>query len=179
MRTALILVLLMSISSLLAQSNFPSEWIGKYEGEMLLNSANRPSSIVKVELDVHEVEKDSSWTYTMQYHSEQFGEMTKDYRIVRVKKGDSVNYVLDELNGIVMELTYMNNCFYGNYEVMSMIYSTTLRKVDSETIVFELFAGSMSQPKITYADNEEGKDPIEAKSYKPMIAQSVVLRRTN
>lgn len=179
MRFAIIFLLCICADFSNAQSSFPSDWIGLYEGEMILNSANRPSTTVKVELDVHEVEKDSVWTYTMQYHSEQFGEMTKDYRIARVRKSDSVNYILDELNGIIMELTYMNGCFYGNYEVMGMLYSTTLRMSDENTIFFELYAGSMSQPKITYAENEEGKDPIEAKSYKSMIAQSVVLKRKN
>lgn len=179
MRYLVISFCVLSLNFVGAQTTFPKNWVGQYEGEMILNSAGRPSSRVSVELDLHEVEKDSVWTYTMKYNSEKFGEMTKDYRIARVIKGDSVHFVLDELNGIIMELTFMNNCFYGNYEVMGTLYSTTLRKTNDDNIIFELFAGSMAQPKITYADNEEGKDPIEAKSYKSMIAQSVVLSRKN
>lgn len=161
----------------LAQGQFPGDWIGKYRGEMILSNTDRPSSTVNVELDLQEVEKDSVWTYTMAYHSEKFGEMTKDYRIVRVKKDDPVHYLLDEQNGIVMELSYMNDCFFGMYEVMGTIYSSTIRMKEKDQLFFELYASPMSQPKVTYAENEEGKDPIEAKSYKPRIVQSVQLDR--
>jgi len=157
-----------------AQSSFPDQWIGEYEGEMIIASAGRPNDTVPLDFQLLEIVPDSIWSYVMNYHSAKWGEITKDYRYVRAKKGDDINFIFDEQNGIVMELTFMNDCFYGMYDVSDMIFINSFRK-QGDALFFELFAGPSTHPKITSAT--EGDEVFEAKSYKPTLVQSVVLTR--
>lgn len=157
-----------------AQSSFPNQWIGEYEGDMIIASAGRPNDTVPLDFQLLEIIPDSVWSYVMIYHSTKWGEITKDYRYVRSKKGDDINFIFDEHNGIVMELTFMNDCFYGMYEVSEMIFINSFRK-QGDALFFELFAGPSSNPKITSA--QEGDEVYEAKSFKPTLVQSVVLTR--
>ncbi len=166
-------LILLSCSAIAQQ--FPQGWTGKYTGKMILGNAGRQNDTIPCDFALLEVEKDSVWTYTMTYYSERFGDITKDYRIVRKAKGDSVNFVLDELNGILMDLTLLNNCFYGMYDVMDMRYISTIRLHGTKNLIIELFAASGENPLITKA--VEGEDEIEAKSYKSLLHQTVLLTR--
>ena len=170
---------LLSGVSLSAQSStFPASWLGEYSGNMILAFAERPNDTIPVIFEIKELEKDSIWTYKMTYNSAKYGVIVKDYRIVAATKGNQSNYFLDELNGILMELTLMNNCFYGVYEVMGDLYTSTFRLKDDD-FFFELFMSHMENPKISYTEANEDTPAIEAKSMKPVLVQSASLKRTN
>ena len=162
-----------------AQSSFPDKWVGEYAGNMIIANRNAPNDTIPVDFKLQELIKDSVWTYRMEYHSARFGEIVKDYRIVAIERGNKVDFLLDELNGIVMEQTIMNDCMYGMYEVMGTIYTVTLR-LHYSGLMMELYGSPTENPKITFSisDNEE-ESGIEAKSYKPGLVQSVFLKRIN
>lgn len=151
---------------------FPKDWVGNYSGEMILSFAQRADDTLKVDFIMQEKEEDSLWTYTMIYHSEKYGEITKDYLIRAKRKGEKKDFELDEQNGIIMELTFMNNCFYGMYQVMGDIYSSTLKHF-GDHIYFDLYAVPVKDPISSKAESEE--QSIEALSYKPKLSQSVLL----
>lgn len=157
-----------------AQNTFPEGWVGEYEGILLITIDRGVVDSIPVDFVMKELEKDSIWTYTMSYHSARYGELVKDYRYVRVRKDDPNHYLFDELNGIVMELTLMNDCFYGMYEVSELFFINTLRK-EGDGLYFELTMSPVGNPKESAAQ-EEG-ETFEAKSYKPNQVQSVHLRR--
>lgn len=158
----------------LAQNTFPEGWVGEYEGTLLITIDRGVVDSIPVDFVMKELEKDSIWTYTMSYHSPRYGEMVKDYRYVRVRKDDPNNYLFDELNGIVMELTLMNDCFYGMYELSDLFFINTLRK-EGDGLYFELTMSPATNPKLSAAE-EEG-EVFEASSYKPNQVQSVHLKR--
>lgn len=161
---------------------FPEDWEGDYSGQMILGNVHSPNDTVDVLFNIHEVIKDSVWTYKMTYHSKRYRKIVKDYIIKRERKGDQVNYILDELDGIEIEMSYMNGCFYNIFEVMDQLYISTMRLSDSD-IHFELFAASFTKTKTTTLkeeekeESEEKKDPITVNSYKPLLHQSVYLKR--
>lgn len=165
----------MLFQSLAFGQEFPSGWIGNYTGDMIIGSTSRPNDTLSVEFILQEVEKDSAWTYTMTYHSDRLGDITKDYMIVSSKKGDTINYLLDELNGIVMELSLLNNCFYGMYDVQGQRYIFTLRRLNQNELFFELFVSGDTPPYVTTAE-EDGEEFV-ASSYKTVMHQSVHLKR--
>ena len=171
----LLVVLCFIGAPLRAQSTFPDGWIGEYEGTLLITIDQGIMDSIPVDFTMKEVEKDSIWTYTMSYHSPRYGELVKDYRYVRVRKNDPNNYLFDELNGIVMELTLMNDCFFGMYEVSDIYFINTLRKEGKDGLYFELTMSPATNPKISAAD--EGGEVFEAKSYKPNQIQTVHLSR--
>ncbi len=174
MKYLLIGIMSMFLWSATAQS-FPKEWIGNYHGEMLIGFENRSGDTLEVDFGLQEIVKDSSWTYKMTYHSQKFGEIVKDY-IIR-KTGDSESgYVLDEQDGILIEMTLMDNCFYSSFEVLESIYTTTLYKRGGD-LFFDLIVVSANPTKETVSKDDEDGNSFQVKSYKPTLHQSVYLKR--
>lgn len=153
---------------------FPEDWLGSYKGDMLIANMGLPTDTIPVEYEMVTLEEDSIWSYKMTFFSEKCGTIVKDYRIVATSKIDQQNYFLDENNGIVMEISLMDGTFYGMYEVMDMIYISTMRYTDGN-IYYDLFAAPMADPMVTAT---EGEDSIEATSYGPSLHQTALFIRT-
>ena len=168
-----ILILLISGPTSLNAQSFPEDWIGSYKGTMDMNYTSGYSNRVPVTFTLKTVEPDSVWTYIMEYQMTDTTTMSKDYVIRALSKGDSVNFILDESGGIELEMTYFNNTFYGLFDVLDQLYSTTLSH-RGDGIYFDLFSASLS--KVTRMDSE----PVEGEvynigSYKVLLHQSVYL----
>lgn len=177
MKTILVALSVFVLSFHGMTQEFPSGWIGNYQGVMQIGSVTGMNDSIPVDFIMKEVELDSIWTYTMQYHSARFGEVSKDYRIVRKKKGDSVNFLFDELNGILMEMSLLNNCLYGMYDVDGQSYISTMRPT-VEGLFIELIIIPRNEPLVTKAaSEEETEEEFIAESFKPFMHQSVHLKR--
>lgn len=149
-------------------------WLGDYEGKMILGYSNGKVDSVDIEFSFKELVNDTIWSHKMIYKSEKWGEITKDYYIRSIRKSDTINFILDERNGIELQATLMNNCFYEFYNVMGSYYATTLRK-EGEKLIFDLF----SAPENSLKENEvEGDDgPIKVGSIKTKLHQTAILYR--
>ena len=144
---------------------------------MHLNSLNAPKDSVVVTLEIVELIKDSAWTYTMGYKSEKFGNILKDYQILKSSKENKTEYLMDEKNGILIEMTFFDDTFYEYFEVENMIYSTRLSKRQNN-IEFEI-AGAQNEAtktSLSAPQDEEEFTQFEVKSYKPLFAQKVLLK---
>jgi hypothetical protein len=175
LKKLLIFFLLIHVFELASQSSFPENWMGDYSGKMTLGYLDRPGDELTVELSIQEVIPDSVWTHKMIYRSERFGDITKDYLIRAQKKGEKQRFVLDEQNGIGMDLSLMGNCFYGFYSVMGTTYINTLRLNDDGTLLFDLFAGDESTKKTDKLDDDG--EPFEVNSYTIALHQTVLLSK--
>ena len=173
-RFALLFVSIFSAWTVSAQS-FPQDWEGIYEGEMVIGFTDRPSDSVDVLFELQTIEKDSSWTYRMTYTSARYGVIVKDY-IIRRDGNNPANYLLDEQDGILIEMSLMNGCFYDLFEVEGQLYSTTMCMTGG-TIRFDLFVSSLTTPLITDSVEDDEGNTYQVKSYKPMQHQTVVLTR--
>jgi hypothetical protein len=111
----------------------------------------------------------------MTYHSAKYGEIVKDY-IIR-KTGDAKSeYILDELDGILIEMTLMDNCFYSSFEVLGNLYMTTLYK-RGDDLFFDLVVVSIEPTKESTSEEDEEGNSFQVSSYKPTLHQSVYLKR--
>ena len=139
---------------------------------MILSSVSSPSDSIDVSLEIKTVHTDSVWTYKMHYVSQRIGKIEKNYFIVR-KNGQ---YLMDEGNGILIEMSYMNNAFYEFYTVEGMIFSTIMRK-SGQDIYFEIF-GANEKPTLLSESTSEGENNTQYKvnSLKPTFVQSVLLK---
>lgn len=173
MRTLLVFIFFPFV---VVSQNDINDWIGDYSGELILGFANRPNDTIPVKFEMHEIVKDSAWTYRMHYDSKVYGKMTKDYVIRAKKLGESKHFLLDELNGIIMEMTMMNNCLYGMYEVADNIFVSTIRGVDKNLLI-DLICAPLKNPSVTSTEVSEEGDKIDAISYKPTLHQTVLLRK--
>ncbi|MDG1330771.1 MAG: hypothetical protein P8P74_00460 [Crocinitomicaceae bacterium] len=174
--TLICILSLWAICPMFAQSIL-ADWEGVYEGEMIIGNTVRPNDSVKVSFELTPLEVDSTWTYRMTYHSDKFGKIVKDYQLTRV--GDSkTDFLLDEKDGIIIEMSLMNNCFYSMFEVMDNLYSTSLRK-SGDKLHFDLFSSNMKEGKITKNEADKPDDIFEVASYKPGLHQTITFTRTS
>jgi len=172
-----LLFLLLPFSSLCQE--FPKNWEGSYEGNLIIGVAHRPNDTVGVLFEMQPIIADSVWSYKTTFNSKRYGLIVKDYLLVRNAAGNSIDFVLDEQNGILMEMTYLNGTLYGMYEVLGQLYITTGRMIDGQ-LYLDLFAAGMKTPLITHSQDDpetEAADSIEAKSYKPLLHQTSLLTR--
>ena len=172
MRGIFLIFCLISFSGI--SQEFPKDWLGSYKGDMLIANMGRPTDTIPVEYEMVTLEADSIWSYKMTFYSEKYGTIVKDYKIVATSKDDKNNFLLDENNGIVMEISLMDGTFYGMYDVMDMMFITTMKYMDGN-IYYDLFAAPTADPMITAT---EGEESIEAKSYAPSLHQTALFIRT-
>lgn len=172
------LISLLSLFNGSSQEFNPNLWIGNYAGIMHVTSSNSLKNEVAVEFEFKEVKKDSVWTYSMCYKSDKYGEMIKDYRIIQPADSLPNNFKLDELNGIIIDLTYFNNSFFSLFEVLGTIHTCSM-SLEKDIIRFEMFGGNLFNPTIITNSIPEGDDneTYKVTSYKPSYNQKVYLKR--
>ena len=169
---------LLSLLNGSSQEFNPSLWIGKYAGIMQITSTTGMNKEVAVEFEFKEVTKDTVWTYRMCYKNEKYGEMIKDYRIIQPADSIQNNFKLDELNGIIIDLTFFNNSFFSLFEVLGTIHTCSM-SLEKDIIRFEMFGGNLFNPTIITNSIPEGDDneTYKVTSYKPSYNQKVYLKR--
>ena len=171
MKSVLVVFIILSKASFAQE--FPADWLGSYSGKMLIANLGGSTDTIDADYEISTIEIDSVWSYKMTFYSNQYGTIIKDYRIVAKSKNNNENYFLDENNGIVMELTFMDGTFYGMYEVLDMIFVTSMRYTKEGNIYYDLFASPMSNPTITATKGEES---IKATSYTTTLHQTALFK---
>lgn len=186
MRHYLLLFLLtLTLTILHAQDPAPARkalttWQGNYHGTMTISSLRQPPSPVAVTLELHPLPNDTTgWVYRLTFDSEQYGKTVKDYRLYAKSPADTVNYLLDERNGITMPQTLLNDCLYGMYNVMGTTYVSTLRRLPDGELLWDLFGAKQeveSTSRIPAGNGKEEED-IVVEAFRPNFQQTVFLRR--
>ena len=171
-------------TSYLAQKFIPEEWFGNYAGTMYLSSGTEgEQQEIQVGFEFKEVVKDSSWTYIMTYKSPELGELTKNYLICKPFGSAASYFILDELDGTKIDLSYRNNAFVSFFEVDGMFHASSLSKISKNTLRFELYGSFSSQPtNVTNAelidDLGNNNGTITVASFNPIYCQTVSLKKT-
>jgi hypothetical protein len=157
-----------------AQSAFPQDWIGDYSGVVTTEELGPYlSNQIAVELSIQELIPDSVWTHKLTYIGEFNTRVTQDC-IIRIKqKGQKIRYILDYQNGITMELSLMDNCFYGFYSVEMNSYSRTLRLNSDGTLFWDFFGADLNTQKTDSIDDEGEK--IEVHSFRVISHETALL----
>jgi hypothetical protein len=146
------------------------DFIGKYTGEMqLINQDKNSYNTVLVSLDIHEIKKDSAWSYIMTYNSQEYGSMTKNYEIQLTKEG---KFQIDEKNGIVILMSFIDGCLYEFFESEEMFFNVTMRK-KKKNILFELTGSPKWNKREVFLATEA---PLAITSYGTTIVQKATLK---
>lgn len=144
---------------------------------MIIGSIERPDDSVHVEFDLHEIEKDSSWSYLMTFKSPKYGDIIKDYVIRKAENGQSKSFILDEKDGIIIDLSLFGNTFYSVFELHETRYISTLSRT-SDGIYFHLFVAPNAHPRITSPEtNDDDSNGIEVRSYSTTMHQTAILKK--
>lgn len=121
---ALALIIFISITTvgqIDSASHFPQDFFGIYKGILHINSEN---GIKEIPIEFHMQATDSikQFTYTLVYGE---GDTRQERKYtLKEKDKDSGIYVVDENNGIVLDIKVVNNCMYTLFEVNGSLLTT-------------------------------------------------------
>jgi hypothetical protein len=158
------------------------DWCGNYSGKMLLSSGYTGEQIeIDVAFEFKEIVKDSSWTYIMTYTDEKNDKLTKTYRIIKPENSPVSKFILDELDGTLIDMSYRNKSFLSFFEVEGMFHSSSLSLINKNTLRFEIYGSFSREPsRVTEAmmyEESETKGTLTVASFCPAYSQTVFLKR--
>lgn len=145
--------------------NFPTSWVGKWSGKMLIYAQGATKDSLDVEMTINPAEEPNSWRWKTVYLSPK-NPITKDYPL---KTADATkgHYWLDEGDGIVLDAYLLGNKLFHLFGV-SGLYLTATYELQGETLVFEVTSGKWL--------NSTGNDVT---NYSVLNLQRSLLRRAS
>ena len=169
--------ILISFFSAFSQDKFPESWLGIYQGDMYILRANSEKiDTVAVTFEFLATQNAKRWTYRMTYKSPKYGDIVKDYELIKPDSLAKNSYLLDEKDGIYIEDVLIGNTLYSTFSVAGSRLSSTLRK-DGNELFFEIFS---SKDKSTLTSKNKADKPenvLEIESFAPLTTQFVRFKK--
>lgn len=158
----------------------PRSWAGSYQGTMeLYGKEATPFSKVLVRLSIHEIKKDSVWTYYMTYgEKDKPGYLEKKYHIVL----NSGGLALDEGDGIIIPMRLFGDCLIDFYSIedsdnTNSYMSSVLCRQLNGNLEFNLFGGSLTPLNTTQIVEETEASVYSLNTYPVGFDQHAILKR--
>lgn len=172
MRLGLVLLFLMFSVTIMAQKdNFPESWIGTWKGELSWYKTGKAEA-QKVVMTLRIAAGDSAGTYTWALKYGAAGEDNRPY-ILKPKDPAKAHWVIDELNGIILDQFWVGNKFCGAFTVMgNTIVNNYWIENDSMRIQFFSYA---AKPIVTTGQGTEQSPSVD--SYRVGSYQEAILTR--
>lgn len=168
----LLSVLIFLPFSITAQtSDFPGKWIGNWKGELQWFKTGKPEP-QKVNMELRIQPGDSSGNYTWHLIYGSAAEDSRPY-ILKVKDSAAGHWVIDELNGIVLDQFWVGGRFCGAFTVQN---STIISNywTDGDNLLVEFFSAG-AKPLVTTGKGTDDSPKVD--SYKIGSYQKAVLKR--
>ena len=175
-------IILLSLSvnfyaqSTINEGGFPGDWPGTYKGKIYIIKQGKgitDSLDLKFELLPDSVNR---WIYRMSYKGTKYGEIIKDYYLVKPDSLAAGIFLLDEKDGIIIEQTLLGNTFYSSFTVAGNYLSSIMRKTD-DLIEFEVFSSKSKESISTKNQAKPGQIVFEVKSFPPYTTQKAILKK--
>lgn len=172
MRSVTILLsLFISLSAIGQSTNFPQSWAGNWKGELEWYKTGKTDP-QKVNMELRIQPGDSTGNYTWQII---YGSAAEDNRPYLLKAKDAAkgHWVIDELNGIVLDQFLVGNKFCGAFTVMG---NTIINNywMEGDKLMVEFF-NFPAKPITTTGSGTEESPSVD--SYKVSSYQKAVLQR--
>jgi len=153
-----------------AQQSFPQAWEGKWRGQLQwYKTGTAAPQQINMELRIHR-NNDSTWAWQIIY-----GDETKDNRpyLLICKDSTKTHWVIDELNGIVLDQYWLAGKLSGAFTVMN---STIINNywMEDDKLIVEFY--NISAKPITTTGKGTVDSP-KVDSYKVGSYQKAVLRK--
>jgi hypothetical protein len=134
---------------------------------------------VLVRLSIHEIKKDSVWTYYMTYgEKDKPGYLEKKYHIVL----NSGGLALDEGDGIIIPMRLFGDCLIDFYSIedsdnTNSYMSSVLCRQSNGDLEFNLFGGSLTPLNTTQIVEETDATVYALNTYPVGFDQHAILKR--
>jgi hypothetical protein len=118
MRSSVLALLLLIITAVsFAQSTFPENWTGNWKGELRwFKTGTAVPQKVNMELRIQRGDSAGNYTWHIIYGSS--SEDSRPY-VLKAKDAAKGHWVIDELNGIVLDQFWVGNKFCGAFTVQN------------------------------------------------------------
>ena len=164
----LISFLLCMTFGLKAQESPVTPWVGERSGTLEIYNAKGLAQTVHMELNIAQL-SDTSWTWQIVY-GEGEGRQARDYELVKTE-GDG-NYVVDEKNGIKLDLNQINNGFFSFFQVGTSKLLISYELID-DAIHFRTHSANTN----TETKTGEGENVPLVLTWKTATYQRAVLKK--
>lgn len=170
----LLLLTLCSARNAAAQSSasFPKSWEGDWKGELRwYKTGSTEPQTVNMELRIHPGDSINTWSWQIIYGSA--SEDNRPYRLI-MRDSAGIHWVIDELNGIVLDQYWVGNKFSGSFTVMK---STIVNSywMEGEQLFIE-FLSLGAKPLTTTGYGTEESPSVD--SYRVTGYQKAILKRS-
>lgn len=179
MRYSVLLFTIFFYACLMGQSLL-STWTGTYQGTMeLYAKESTPFSTVLVRLSIHEIRKDSVWSYYMIYgEKDKPGYIEKKYQLELKSDG----LTLDEGGGVLIPMRLFGDCLIDFYSIedsdnTNSYMSSVLCRQASGDLEYNLFGGPLEPLKTTQIIEETDATVFGLNTYPVGFDQHVILKR--
>ena len=167
----LITFILVTLPYVYSQNKFPESWLGTYKGDMHILRANSEKiDTVDVIFEFLATKHAKKWTYRMTYKSAKYGDIVKDYELIKPDSLAKNIYLLDEKDGIYIEDVLIGNCLYSVFSVAGNRLSSVLRK-EGDELFFEIFSSKDESTLVSKNKAEKPENVFEVKSFMPYTTQ--------
>jgi hypothetical protein len=172
MKFSLVIAALFFSAPLMAQKDpFPASWLGNWKGELEWYKTGKAEP-QKVNMELRIAAGDSAGNYTWQIIYGAAGEDNRPY-LLKLKDAAKNHWVIDELNGIVLDQFWVGNKFCGAFTVMgNTIVNNYWMEKGSMHVEFFSYA---AKPVATTGKDTEQSPKVD--SYRMGSYQKAVLVR--
>jgi hypothetical protein len=174
MRSTILLTVLVCLSSLAytQSTSFPQNWEGEWKGELQWFKTGSPApQKVNMELKIHPGDSTGIWDWQIIYGSE--NDDDRAYKLIP-KDTAGIHWVIDELNGIVLDQYWVANKFCGAFTVQS---STIINSywMENDKLIVEFYSISSKPVATTGAGTAESPfvDSYKMGSYQKAVLSQV------
>ncbi|WCL80570.1 hypothetical protein PPO43_11385 [Saprospira sp. CCB-QB6] len=154
---------------------FPKDWEGRYEGEMHWYVNGQLRGVIPCR---HEVlpQKSGVWSWKTTYDSTQILPQTvvKDYLLLEDKSQPQGHFILDEQDGILLDMILMGNSFYSQFEVNGSRINT-IDRLEGGLLYKEIVI--TTKDKVRKSSAQTGKKTFEVESANSIIVQKAILKK--
>lgn len=165
------LFLLLACTAFSQKNFFPDDWLGIYSGEMyMLKSGSEKTDTVSLLFEFLETGKPKCWTYRMIYNNPKYGKIVKDYELLRPDSLPEAMFLLDEKDGIKIQMVKMGNSLYSNFSVAGQYLTSVMRK-ENNLLFYEIVLAKSEPSLIAKNYPEDKKETYTVQSYPPYTCQ--------
>ena len=151
-------------------ASFPNDWLGEWEGKLMIYNQKGLASEIDMELHILDMDSVDRWKWVLIYKGEKLDERKYELVAIDTKAG---HYQIDEKNSILLDAYWRDQTLISRFSVDNSLLLVNYH-FEKEQIRFEIFAGGMTTAVQT---GKEVKEIDEIKSFPVGVMQKATLKQ--
>lgn len=155
---------------------FPEDWVGIYKGDLQW-FAGKNSILIPITIEIKAIDSlENAYLWRSTYDStERFPMVVKDYILVHPDTLPEGHFLIDEKNGIYLDMILIDNSFYSCFEVNKTLLLSIDRLNADGSIHHEIISSRLDGARESGTTSEDSYFGV--KSYSRVGTQKATLKR--